>query len=795
MNRALLHRLIAWACCLALLAGCTKPEVALERYVSKARLLIQQGSFDQAGVELRNAMHIDPKAPEPLYLAGLVGEETGNLQSALAHYRSATSADPGFMPAWSRIGMFMLLGGRLDEAESIAARVAGADPTDPGGRALHVGLLSARGNIAEAMALGEALLAEKPAQRDGVALMAGLQVARGDFAAAERVIRNAIAADALTVQFRTMAARLARQQKQFDVAEREYREVVRMMPGSREHRLTLAIFLSGVDRLDDAEKVLRESMATEAKDEQRVIDLAEFLRERRSPEAAQAELRAAVARRPDDFRVRLRLAEGEAAAGRRDEAEKLLRAVIKDDTRGASAALARGALLGDLAANGLRPQAEVLIKEALERNVLDRDALMWRARFALVDQKFPDAINGLRTVLRDQPDLREALELLARAYRGNGQAELAVSLLRDAVERFPLRADIRVALAEQLIADRQFKEAQSVIDAAVKLDRDSPRALASRFDLQGSQGRWSEAQVTAEAIKASSPDRPLGYLRLAQALAAQKRFDLALKELQDAVARFPQDRDALMRLVGTAIGQGQPDIARKTLEAVVASQPRAALPRVLLGEVVLVAGERDMAEGLFRDALKVDPRFGTAYVNLARIEAARGRMPAAIEVLEGGLRVLPADAGLLAMLAEAQVVDGRMEAAIATLETVHRIEPNNDVVSNNLAALLSATAAGDAAKLARAEKLAQRFANSENPSFLDTLGRIYYQQGRVAEALPLLTKAVKLAPRAPVLRYHLGMALLRSGDAATAKVHLREAVASKVEFRGLDEARKALQDG
>jgi predicted Zn-dependent protease len=181
-------------------------------------------------------------------------------------------------------------------------------------------------------------------------------------------------------------------------------------------------------------------------------------------------------------------------------------------------------------------------------------------------------------------------------------------------------------------------------------------------------------------------------------------------------------------------------------------------------------------------------------VNLARIEAMKGSLPAAIDVLQTALKVMPGDTGLMVVLAEAQIADGRTEAAITTLDAIVRQDPSNDIAANNLAALLSANTT-DPAQLARAEKLAQRFRTSDNPSFLDTLGRIYFLQGRTAEALPLLAKAVKLAPGSPVLRYHFGMALMKSGDVAAAKVQLREAVASKVEFRGIDEARKALQDG
>jgi len=55
--------------------------------------------------------------------------------------------------------------------------------------------------------------------------------------------------------------------------------------------------------------------------------------------------------------------------------------------------------------------------------------------------------------------------------------------------------------------------------------------------------------------------------------------------------------------------------------------------------------------------------------------------------------------------------------------------PDDIVVTNNLAMLL-ATHRGDPASLARAGMLAERFAGSDNPAFLDTYGGGLYRLGR-----------------------------------------------------------------
>jgi uncharacterized protein HemY len=56
----------------------------------------------------------------------------------------------------------------------------------------------------------------------------------------------------------------------------------------------------------------------------------------------------------------------------------------------------------------------------------------------------------------------------------------------------------------------------------------------------------------------------------------------------------------------------------------------------------------------------------------------------------------------------------------------------------------------------------------------------------------MLEESASILPEQPEVQYHLGMAAQKTGDNATAKKALEKAVASPANFRGKDEARKAL---
>jgi len=107
--------------------------------------------------------------------------------------------------------------------------------------------------------------------------------------------------------------------------------------------------------------------------------------------------------------------------------------------------------------------------------------------------------------------------------------------------------------------------------------------------------------------------------------------------------------------------------------------------------------------------------------------------------------------------------------------------------------MLIATHRSDSASLERAEKLTERFANSDNPAFLDTYGWVLYKRGRYAEAIVPLEKAVAKVPQSQELRYHLGMAQMKAGRVADARKSLETAVQGEQVYPGIEEAREVLK--
>jgi tetratricopeptide (TPR) repeat protein len=85
--------------------------------------------------------------------------------------------------------------------------------------------------------------------------------------------------------------------------------------------------------------------------------------------------------------------------------------------------------------------------------------------------------------------------------------------------------------------------------------------------------------------------------------------------------------------------------------------------------------------------------------------------------------------------------------------------------------------------LPEAEKLILRALQfeAENPAYLDSLGWVYFQQGRYEEARTYLEKALKGLPEDPVILDHYGDVLLKLGHAEEALAAWKKALETSEE--------------
>jgi len=785
----------AVALAIATLAGCGGKEERLQSHLDKSRAMLEAGKLDTAGVEVRNAMQIDPKNSEALYVAGLIVEKGGeDFRRAFQHFMRAVELDENNIAARARVGRYYLLGGDIPKAEEALAEITKQAPDALETRNLKAAVLAARKDIPGAIAEATAVLNQDPGQVETANFLAGLYMATQSPEQAVAVLEKAIAASPKNTALRIVRAAIATRANDRESAEKQLREVVALEPARTEHRNNLAAFHARGKEFDKAEAVLRESIAADKKDVKRRLALLEFTSTFRSMDLAEKEARAQVAEDGRAYELQFQLARFLRTNGKADEAIKVYRGIIERDKLQPNGIRARVELAGMQLAAGQRDEAQKLVDEVLKENPRDNQALLMRAQFG-VDRGDPvSAITDLRAVLRDQPDSPAIVGALARVHMINKEPELARDTIGRAVEMFPNRPQLRFVFAEYLASSGDFTAAMRQVDEVIKANANSLEARDLKARIQIAQKDEAGAEETFRQMKQLAPKQPQVLVRLGQFYVARKQFDRAIAEFEEAGKLAPNAPEPALLVVNTLLAQGNPTAAVARLDAAVKARPDSVPLLVALGELQIQRRALADAETTFRRVNTLDPKAPAAYLNLARLAAVQNQRPAAIKWLQDGMAALPDNVGMRLALAEFHMAFAEWEPAIKVYESVLGKSPDNLIAANNLAAIL-VDHRSDAESHKRALSIANRFETSDNAAFLDTLGWVHFKNGQLDQAIRVLRRAVERDPNAALHKYHLGAALMKKGEEREAREFLQRAVESKTPFPGIEDAKKLLGQG
>jgi Flp pilus assembly protein TadD len=153
--------------------------------------------------------------------------------------------------------------------------------------------------------------------------------------------------------------------------------------------------------------------------------------------------------------------------------------------------------------------------------------------------------------------------------------------------------------------------------------------------------------------------------------------------------------------------------------------------------------------------------------------------PDAIKWLEKAVEAEPKNKEAWYFLGRAYYTRSRIAEARKAFVNVLEIDSHDAKAENNLGLVLESEAQPDAAMAAYRKAIEWQELSHMRPSqqpYLN-LGSLLMEQSRLAEALPLLQKAVEIAPENALCRAKLGTAYLRLGKLPEARQELEKAVA------------------
>lgn len=185
--------------------------------------------------------------------------------------------------------------------------------------------------------------------------------------------------------------------------------------------------------------------------------------------------------------ARLHRAAAYLAAGRLDEAEKDLKAVIADDPKDDRPLMALANLL--LGVDGRLEDAEKYARDLIRIVPDDPAAHVTLARVLKHKKDYNAAVKELQWVLERAPAWGEAHAALAVTYEAAGKPDLAEAQYRKLVEIDPNSPDSHIALIEFLVSADKKDDARKAIEKAreLKLQPEAVDALKKLEDQLGTE--------------------------------------------------------------------------------------------------------------------------------------------------------------------------------------------------------------------------------------------------------------------------------------------------------------------
>jgi tetratricopeptide (TPR) repeat protein len=255
---------------------------------------------------------------------------------------------------------------------------------------------------------------------------------------------------------------------------------------------------------------------------------------------------------------------------------------------------------------------------------------------------------------------------------------------------------------------------------------------------QEGTGRTADAIDTLERVLVENPSFYRGQLRIAELYEQQQRWAEAATAYGRAQSLNPRAAGLTARRAAALINGRQTAEARDLLQQAVSSSKQSApepMLLYLLAEAQRALGELDAARGTARQLLDADPKDTRGLHVMSLILQDQGDHKEAERVLRQLIARDPLDANALNSLGYMFAERGeQLSEAVELLQRALKIEP-------------------------------------DNPSYLDSLGWAYLQQGRLELADSPLTQAADKLLESSVVQDHLGdlrFKQQRYGDAVSA---------------------------
>ena len=789
-SKKILPLALALALSGTLLTGCSGKEEREAKYLERAEEYLAKRDYDKARIEAKNVLQINANNAEAHYIVAQIAESEKNWQQMYGELNAAIQYDPKLLKAHIKLAQFLAAVNQLDKAAESAEKIKEIDPNNANYYAVLASIAARQNKPDEAIQQAEKALSIEPGNLGASALLAAIYTDK-DPAKAEQVLNASIKANPEEYDLLTMLASLYAKQDKPDKAIETMKELIAAQPKVVSYIAQLASYYIAQNRASDAEALLQQAIKNQPENTELKLTLVEFIAKQRNPEEALKQLEQYNKAEPDNYKLRSTLARFYVATGAPDKAIPTYQYTIDKDVKGEGID-ARNRVVEILLAQKKRAEADTLLKDILKLEPENPDGLLTRARLALADNQTDNAIADLRTILKNTPDSPQALTLLAAAQERNGSLDLALDSYKKVLEKNGNDVVALLGVSRLEIRRNRLDEAQKHLERARSIAGANVEISSLLVDIYARKQQWQQAFEICDQLTLNTNTAALGFYLKAAVQLQKKETAAGIESLKKSLEKEPRAAEPLQMLISSYINTKQVDVATAYLESHIKAHPELIHAQEILGAVYRQTGKLPQAQKIFEEILVKDSKRISTYRELIGIYLAQKQPEKAAALLNEGLQKNPDNFELLVLQAQYAQNVGDNELALKNYDKALKLKPNADLIKNNLAVLLIEKFPTEE-NLRRAQTLTAGFAESKNPLLIDTLAWLQYKMQNYQQTISLLNSVLKEDIPAPELRYHLGMAYLKTGATDKAKAELTRATSSPAQYPGRQEAEAELK--
>lgn len=387
--------------------------------------------------------------------------------------------------------------------------------------------------------------------------------------------------------------------------------------------------------------------------------------------------------------------------------------------------------------------------EIYER-ILDREGDDWELLYQTAEiytslGRFDDAAEKYKRMVELDPSNRALQRQLAGTYGRSGKTREALAILENLLEVDENDAETLATLADVYLEQQDFPKALKYYQRLLAMERTNPEVrlrvgVAYVGQMQRDSTFIGKAKPVFEQLKRDLPNdwRPYYYLGM---IAERQRKDSLAASYFEQVTRLAEWNGDAWWYIGSSYFE---------------------------------KGEYEKLAEAMQRAAKAIPKDHRVHFLLGLANSRMERHDEAITALRRALELKPDDLNALSTLA--LELDGlhRYQESDSLYEQALRVDSTYHLILNNYAYSLSERGL----QLERALQMSLRAIASDptNPSYLDTVGWVYFKLGNYEEAREYIAKAIAAGEASATVYEHMGDILFSLGKRTEAEKYWNDAL-------------------